>query len=74
MSRYTKVTDDNKVLAYGFDHVMGYWYDIQDSETHKIIEEKASFTGASKSEIIEVLSKYKINETHLYALALDLEF
>jgi len=74
MSRYIKQTTDNKILAYGFDHAMGYWYDIQDPVTNKVEIEKGTYLGHRKSEIFEDLKKLDINDTHLNAIALDLEF
>jgi hypothetical protein len=74
MSRYIKQTEDNKILAYGFDHFLGYWYDVQDPATNKVEVEKGTYLGNSKSEIHEDLTKLKVNEQHLAAIALDLEF
>ena len=31
MSRYTKELDGNRTLAYGYDHAVGYFYDIFDN-------------------------------------------
>ena len=74
MSRYIKHTKTNKILAYGFDHALGYWYDVQDPSTNKFEVEKGTYLGNSKSEMLEDLKRYEINDTHLNAIALDLEF
>ena len=44
MSRYTIFLDSEgtKTFNYGFDHALGYFYDIFDEIEEKIIEEKCS--------------------------------
>ena len=65
MSRYNSrmhgITNDVKVdLNWGFDHVLGYWYDIietRDGE-ERIVEEWNSAMGGSRSKMLEFLIKY----------------
>jgi hypothetical protein len=76
MSRYSKKLQENKVLNYGWDHALGYWYDIIDhsEKEPKLVEEKCSRFGSSRGEIAETLIFYDVNEKHLQAIALDLTF
>ena len=89
MSRYTKKLQENKELAYGYDHAMGYFYDIFDN-TPGIDDENSHLEGAdslfgyskgpktgkkfSKAEMAEVLTNHKADTNHIQAVALDLTF
>ncbi len=89
MSRYTKQIENNKELAYGWDHAMGYFYDIfdispnvKDEDSH--IEGADSLFGYSagpkigkkftKGAMAEILTKHKADINHIQAVALDLTF
>jgi hypothetical protein len=79
MSRYI-IKKDNKQLAYGFDHALGYFYDIidlsepEDSPKH-LIEEKCSFLNRlNRGDFANILKEWKAKETHIMALALDQPF
>ena len=54
MSRY-KTQKDHLILNYGYDHALGYWYDIQDTSqldeegNPKLIDEQCSFEQYSLS-------------------------
>lgn len=79
MSRYL-IKKDNKQLAYGHDHALGYFYDIvdlnepEDSAKH-LIEEKSYFmNGLTRNDFSIVLTEWGARETHLMALALDQPF
>ena len=71
------ITNDVKVdLNWGFDHVLGYWYDIietRDGE-ERIIEEWNSAMGGSRSKMLEFLIKYNCPEEHRRAVGLDMIF
>jgi hypothetical protein len=80
MSRYTKIKD-NLHLNYGFDHALGYWYDITDTSiedvngNHPVIEEKCSFIDKmNRGNFIEVLENFNIPEDQKMLIALDLPF
>jgi hypothetical protein len=79
MSRYT-IQKENKKLVYGFDHALGYFYDItntdepEDSSKH-LVEEKSSFINKmSRNDFAEILITWGANKQHLTALALDQPF
>lgn len=79
MSRYSKELGNVK-LIYGFDHALGYWYEKrdltkQDNEfENDLIEEKDSFSGLRKAEMVEVMEEFKVPEEHIMKAAMDLPF
>ena len=91
MSRFSQMVVNKKgeplELAWGFDHVLGYWYDIHDplmNEDSCIIEEWSSSLGytfkndikgdKSRSNMLEFLIKYDLPEEHRSAVGLDYPF
>jgi hypothetical protein len=77
MSRYRK-EKGNLTLSYGFDHALGYWYDITDSLLEEddpkfLLEEKSSTLNKMKrSEFIQILREFNVNEDHIMGVAGDL--
>ena len=83
MSRYNSrmhgVKTDNLYvdISWGFDHVLGYWYDIietKDGEETIIEEWSTKLNGGSRGKMLEFLIKYNLSEKHRSAVALDMEF
>jgi len=90
MSRYTKQIENNKELAYGWDHAIGYFYDIFELDTEKSTDVDAHIEGAdsmfgymagpkagetfTKGDMAETLVKYEVDINHINAVALDLQF
>jgi hypothetical protein len=77
MSRYAKKIDEEKTLVYGWDHVLGFFYDIwenMDTKEEKVLKYRCSKFGMPKSELVEVLTENKVNKKHLMKLALDTPF
>ena len=81
MSRYTiENVGENKSLTYGWDHALGYFYDITDTSKNEddpgfFIEEKCSFINKfSRNDFSEILIKWKAPQKHLLAISLDLPF
>ena len=89
MSRYTKKLQENKEIAYGYDHAVGYFYDIFDN-TPGLDDENSHLEGAdslfgyskgpkigkkfTKAEMAEVLTVHEVNTNHIQSVALDLTF
>ena len=80
MSRYTIKKEDIR-LNYGWDHALGYWYDLidesilDDEDNPKLLEEKSSFIDRfNRGDFITVLEKYKVSVDHIKLIALDLPF
>jgi len=83
MSRYNSrmhgvETDNLHVdINWGFDHVLGYWYDIietKDGEETIIEEWSTKLNGGSRGKMLEFLIKYNLSEEHRSMVALDMEF
>lgn len=80
MSRYTIKLEEQKEFVYGFDHAIGYFYEVWDykrgKEDHECIVEDKSymFNKLSKSEMIEMMKNYKANPKHIDLFAMDLPF
>lgn len=77
MSRYTK-TIGNRTLNYGFDHVLGYWFDIERNtfKEDPIVEadESTMFTNLSRNKFLLTMKEFEVPSAHQYAVTLDLEF
>jgi hypothetical protein len=89
MSRYNKsvINEDGQLreLNWGFDHALGYYYDITDptiEEKHGVIEEWSStlgYTGKhpgkdgkSRSTMLEFLIKYDLPEEQKSLVGMDM--
>ena len=79
MSRYQS-QKDNLQIAYGYDHALGYWYDLWDTNqtesdgTPLHIEEGSSMRRMSRDAFASRLMEFPISPDHLHAIALDLPF
>jgi hypothetical protein len=75
MSRYTKTTKEGKTLIYGWDHALGYFYEIWNPEKRGFPEkDRCSIFGMPKYEMVDVMSANEVNSSHIQKLALDLPF
>lgn len=80
MSRFTVKLEEQKEFVYGFDHALGYFYEVWDNslgeeESECLVEEKSSFLDRlSKGEMIEAMNKYGARKIHIEKVALDLPF
>jgi len=77
MSRYIKVTDNGKTIAYGFDHALGYFIDVVeapdgDEEPIYLIEESSLLTKMSNGKMLELMDLYELPESHIEMVAMDL--
>ena len=87
MSRHIIQLADNKEMAYGHDHAMGYFFDIFDNSKDIDNEHEAHVAGADSlfgfkdtnksfgnGDMMEVLKANGAPEAHINAVALDLTF
>lgn len=80
MSRYVVDLGDNKEFVYGFDHALGYFYELWDNslgdeDYERIVEDKSYFLNKlSRGDMLEVMEKYKAKEDHIVKMALDFPF
>tara|TARA_B110000503_G_C7158113_1_gene418285 strand:+ start:1556 stop:1798 length:243 start_codon:yes stop_codon:yes gene_type:complete len=80
MSRYSK-TNNNITLNYGWDHALGYWYDLidesilDDEDNPKLLEEKSSFIDRlNRGDFLTLLDKWQVPDNHRLLAAMDLPF
>jgi len=80
MSRYVVDLEENKEFVYGWDHALGYFYELWDhslgeEDYEKLVEDKSYFLNKlSKGDMLEAMEKYGANKDHLEKLAMDLPF
>jgi len=77
MSRYTKELDNGKVIAYGFDNTTGYFFQVFDvpdenEEEYLLIDECSLLTKMSNGKMIELMDVYKLPDSHIERVAMDL--
>ena len=79
MSRYI-LKKDNLQLTYGYDHALGYFYDITDESQPEdsgkyLIEEKSSMLNKmNRGQFAEILERWGAKESHIMSVALDQPF
>lgn len=80
MSRYTKQLEEKDyTIAYGFDHASGYFFQVfdnnpEDEDDDIILNECSIFTGMSNGDMIDLMTKYKVDDNHIAQVMLDLPF
>jgi len=80
MSRYVVKLEEQKEFVYGWDHALGYFYEVWDNslgdeEADCIVEDKNSlFNKMSKGQMVEAMGKYGAKVEHIKKAALDLPF
>lgn len=81
MSRHIKKLEEkNQTIAYGFDNIFGYFFQIFDDnpdveeEKRMILDECSTFTGMSNGKMLELMLEHEVDENHSAAVALDLTF
>ena len=77
MARYSKKLDNGKTVAYGYDHVTGYFLQVfdvvdKDEEDYLLLDECSTFTKMSNGKMIELMDVYKLPESHIEDVAMDL--
>lgn len=80
MSRYLVKLEENKEFVYGWDHALGYFYELWDNslgeeDYERIVEDRSYFLNKlSKGDMLEVMEKYKAKEDHIVRMSMDLPF
>ncbi len=78
MSRYVVNLEENKQFVYGFDHALGYFYELWDNnleDEEGLLEDKCVlFNKLTRNDLIEIMEKNKANKAHIERVALDLPF
>ncbi len=68
---------EDLVVAYGFDHAEGYYFQLykinSDDEVEQfIIDESSLLTKMSNARMLDLMTKYKLPESHIQKVAMDL--
>lgn len=80
MSRYVVDLEENKEFVYGWDHALGYFYELWDNslgeeDYERIVEDRSYFLNKlSKGDMLEAMEKYKAKEDHIVRMSMDLPF
>ena len=84
MSRYSvkRVNKEGTELEinYGFDHALGYWYEVWDhtrgdEDWECCLEQKSSYpSGLHRSIFLDFMIKHHLPEEHKNAVGADLPF
>lgn len=80
MSRYVVDLGENKEFVYGFDHALGYFYELWNNslgeeDYERIVEDQSYFLNKlSKGDMLEAMKKYKARKDHFDRMAIDLPF
>ena len=77
MSRYTKRLESGKEVAYGFEHVLGYFFQVFDTpddneEDILLVDECSTLTKMSNGKMIHLMDIHKLPESHIEMVAMDL--
>lgn len=76
MSKYTKTLENGKRVAWGYDTFLGYFLQVfavsDDDGEDIIVIEESSVNGMSNGKMIELMDVYKLPETHIERVAMDL--
>lgn len=80
MSRFIVKLEEQKEFVYGFDHALGYFYEVWDNslgeeDSECLIEDKSAFLNKlSRGEMLEAMNKYGARKNHIDNVVLDLPF
>lgn len=80
MSRYVVNLEGTKKFVYGWDHALGYFYELWDESLGKedeecLLEDKCSFINRMKnSEMLEAMESNGASIEHIEMVARDLPF
>lgn len=77
MSRYIKELEKEKYIAYGYDVVLGYFFDVfgtpdEYGERELVISESSTLTKMSNGTMIELMDLFNLPESQIELVAMDL--
>ena len=74
MSRFNKFLKQGSTaaVAYGFDRVTGYFFQVFDEKGELLIDECSTFTRMSRGRMYELMEEYGVGEEHKHLVLLDL--
>lgn len=79
MSRYVKNIGEGKDVAYGFDIMEGYFFQVfegvdEDGEEILSVNESSLFTNMSNGKMVELMHTHGVPDIHIESVAADLPF
>lgn len=80
MSRYVVDLGENKEFVYGWDHALGYFYELWDNslgdeDYERVVEDKSYvLSKLGRGEMLEKMEKYGANKEHILMMGADLPF
>ena len=80
MSRYSVDLEESKKFVYGWDHALGYFYELWDDSLSEevsecLIKERSSFLDKMQSsEMVEAMIDNRANQDHIEMVLMDLPF
>ena len=80
MSRYVVDLGEDKEFVYGWDHALGYLYELWDNslgeeDYERVVEDKSyALSKLGRGEMMEKMEQYGANRDHILMMAADLPF
>jgi hypothetical protein len=80
MSRYVVDLGEDKEFVYGWDHALGYFYELWDNslgeeDYERVVEDKSyALSKLGRGEMMEKMEQYGANRDHILMMAADLPF
>lgn len=77
MSRHV-IEKSDQVIAYGFDHAEGYFFQLMDIDPKTkeieqfVIDESNLLTKMSNGKMLELMTKYNLPKAHIQKVVMDL--
>ena len=71
MSRHIKQLTNGHIVAYGYDHALGYFIDEyqraqnSEEEDHFLLEESTKLTGMTDEQMVEYMQKYDLPQVDI---------
>lgn len=75
MSRFATQTGEGTTIVYGFDHVLGYFYEEYIDDSGKPAQDCCTAFGTlSRGKLLDLLEEVDVPYKHREAIAADLPF
>lgn len=73
MSRFRAMKEDGTEVAYGLDHVLGWFYQEFDGEGDCTVDLDSRFTGLGRGELVHRLQQTNAHPGRISAIAADID-
>jgi hypothetical protein len=77
MSRFTKDLEEERYVAYGFDHATGYFIQVfeapdEDGEDVLSVDECSMFSKLTKGKMVDLMQEHELPQEHIDQVLMDL--